>query len=153
MYCGALGVGGVLIHLKADGIGEQVYFTRGLPNGIGGALVVGENIYGTEAGAKLVAADFITGKIKWQADTTGWSSIAYADGHLYLHGINGEIALVEASSEGYRQKGRFTPPAQPKKKKVGPFPEGAFTYPVIANGRLFIRDLGTLWAYDIKAGG
>jgi hypothetical protein len=35
---------------------------------------------------------------------------------------------------------------------VGPFPEGAFAYPVIADGRLYIRDLGTLWAYDIKAG-
>jgi hypothetical protein len=58
---------------------------------------------------------------------------------------------VEATPEGYRQKGRFTPPAQPTKKQAGPFPEGAFAYPVIANGRLYIRDLGTLWAYDIKA--
>lgn len=151
VYCGALGVGGVLVQVKPDGKGEQVYLTRGLPNGIGGALVVGEHIYGTEAGRKLVAADFTTGKVKWQADTIGWSSVAYADGHLYLHGINGEIALVEASPEAYREKGRFTPPAQPKKKQVGPFPEAAFTYPVIANGRLYIRDLGTLWAYDIRA--
>jgi outer membrane protein assembly factor BamB len=141
----------VLVQVKPDGSGEQVYFTRGLPNGIGGAVVVGQHIYGTEAGQKLVAADFTTGKVKWQAETIGWSSVAYADGHLYLHGINGELALVEASPEGYRSKGRFTPPAQPQKKKVGPFPEGAFTYPVIANGRLYIRDLGTLWAYDIKA--
>jgi hypothetical protein len=28
----------------------------------------------------------------------------------------------------------------------------SFAYPVIAGGRLYIRDLGTLWAYDIKAG-
>jgi hypothetical protein len=33
---------------------------------------------------------------------------------------------------------------------VGTYPEQAFAYPVIANGRLYIRDLGTLWAYDIK---
>jgi hypothetical protein len=59
---------------------------------------------------------------------------------------------VEATPEGYRERGRFTPPAQPKKKQVGQFPEMAFSYPVIANGRLYIRDLGTLWAYDIKAG-
>lgn len=73
-------------------------------------------------------------------------SVAYADGHLYLHGVNGDVALVEATPEGYREKGRFTPPAQPKKKQ----PE-ALAYPVIANGRLYIRDFGTLWAYDIKA--
>jgi outer membrane protein assembly factor BamB len=114
-------------------------------------LVVGETLYGTEVGQKLVAADFATGKVKWQAETIGWASVAYADGNLYLHGINGEVALAEATPEGYREKGRFTPPAQPKKKQVGPYPEGAFAYPVIANGRLYIRDLGTLWAYDIKA--
>jgi hypothetical protein len=34
---------------------------------------------------------------------------------------------------------------------LGPFPEKAWSYPVIANGRLYIRDIGTLWAYDIKA--
>lgn len=154
VYGGALGVGGGLVRLKLDGGGvaaEQVYFERGLPNGIGGAVLVGENLYGTEVGQKLVAAEFITGKVKWQAETIGWASVAYADGHLYLHGINGDVALVEATPEAYREKGRFTPPAQPKKKQVGPYPEGAFAYPVIANGRLYIRDLGTLWAYDIKA--
>jgi len=152
VYAGALGVGGVLVRLKDGGAAEQVYFTRGLPNGIGGAVVVGDTIYGTEAGATLVGADLITGKVKWQDKSIGWASVAYADGHLYLHGISGELALVEASPEGYREKGRFTPPAQPKKKQAGPFPEGAFAYPVIANGRLYIRDLGTLWAFDIKGG-
>ena len=154
VYGGALGVGGGLVRLKMDQGGvapEQVYFTRGLPNGMGGAVVVGDYLYGTEVGQNLVAADFTTGKVKWQDKSFGWASVAYADGHLYLHGINGEIALVEATPEAYRIKGRFTPPAQPKKKQVGPFPEGAFAYPVIANGRLYIRDLGTLWAYDIKA--
>jgi outer membrane protein assembly factor BamB len=155
VYCGALGVGGVLLRLKPEGAGvaaEQVYFTRGLPNGIGGAVLVGDTIYGTEAGAKLVAAEFATGKVKWQADSTGWASIAYADGLLFLHGVNGDFVLAEATPEGYREKGRFTPPNQPAKKKVGAFPEMAFAYPVIAGGRLYIRDLGTLWAYDIKAG-
>ncbi len=114
-------------------------------------MLVGEHIYGTEAGGTLVAAEFATGKMNWKAESLGWSSIAYADGLLYLHGVNGDFALVEATPEGYREKGRFTPPAQPKKKQVGQFPEMAFAYPVIANGRLYIRDLGTLWAYDIKA--
>lgn len=154
VYVGALGVGGGLVRLKLNGAGvvaEQVYFTRGLPNGIGGAVVVGENLYGTEAGATLVAADFATGKMKWKDKSIGWASIASADGLLFLHGINGVVALVEATPEGYREKGRFTPPAQPQHKQAGPFPEGSFSYPVISNGRLYIRDIGTLWAYDIKA--
>lgn len=155
VYGGALGVGGGMVRLKTDGTGvaaEQVYFVRGLPNGPGGAVLVGDHIYGTESGKKLVAAEFATGKIKWQDESLGWSSIAAAEGLLYLHGTNGDVALIEATPEGYREKGRFTPPAQPQKKTVGvPYPESAFAYPIIANGTLYIRDLGTMWAWDIKA--
>lgn len=155
VYVGALGVGGALVRFKPDAGGvaaEQVYFERGLPNGIGGAVVVGDTLYGADMpGQRLLAVEFATGKVRWHSENFGWSSIAYADGHLYLHGINGDFGLVEATPEGYREKGRFTPPNQPQKKKVGPYPEGAFAYPVIADGRLYIRDLGTLWAYDIKA--
>jgi outer membrane protein assembly factor BamB len=154
VYGGALGIGGALVRLKQDGAGvaaEQVYFERGLPNGIGGAVVVGDYLYGTEiASGEFVAIEFTTGKVKWKAESIGRVSTAYADGLLYLHGVNGDIAVADATPEGYREKGRFTPPAQPKHKQVGQFPEMAFAYPVIANGRLYIRDLGTLWAYDIK---
>jgi outer membrane protein assembly factor BamB len=154
VYGGALGVGGGLVRLKPDGGGvaaEQVYFARGLPNGLGGAVLIGDYLYGTEiAGGELVAIEFLTGKVKWKAASIGRVSGAYAEGLLYLHGLNGDVALIEATPEVYREKGRFTPPAQPKHQQVGAFPEMAFAYPVIANGRLYIRDLGTLWAYDIK---
>lgn len=151
VYGGALGVGGGLVRLKADGSAEQVYFERGLPNGIGGAVLVGDYLYGTEVGQALVAVEFTTGKVKWKAENVGWSSVAYADGLLYLHGVNGDIAIVEATPEAFREKGRFSPPNQPKHAQVGQFGEMAFAYPVIANGTLYIRDLGTLWAYDIRA--
>jgi outer membrane protein assembly factor BamB len=154
VYCGALGVGGALIRLKPEGGGvtaEQVYFTRGLPNGIGGAVLIGDTLYGTEVGQGLVAAELTTGKVMWKSENFGWASLAAADGHLYIHLVNGDFVLAEATPAGYREKGRFTPPAQPKKKQAGQFAEMSFSYPVIANGRLYIRDLGTLWAYDIKA--
>jgi len=155
VYCGALGVGGGLVRLKVDQAGvaaEQVYFERGLPNGIGGAVLVGETLYGTEVAQSLMAVDFSTGKVKWQAKNFGWSSLAYADGLLYVHAVNGEVALVEATPEAFREKGRFTPPAPPKHSQSGPFAEMSFAYPIIAGGRLYIRDLGSLWAYDVKAG-
>jgi outer membrane protein assembly factor BamB len=156
VYGGALGVGGGLVRLKPDGnvvTAEQVYFVRGLPNGFGGAVLAGDYLYGTAiATDELLAVEFTTGKVKWKVEGFSMASIAYADGHLYIHHENGDFVLVEATPEGYREKGRFTPPNQPKKKQAGQFAEKAFAYPVIANGRLYIRDLGTLWAYDIKAG-
>lgn len=153
VYCGALGVGGATVRLKVDGNGvvaEQVYFARGLPNGIGGAVIVGDHLYGTDVGQRLLAVEFASGKVIWEAKDFGWGSIAAADGNLYVHLVTGPYILVEATPQGFREKGRFTPPNPPKHKQVGQFPEMAFTYPVIANGRLYIRDLESLWAYDIK---
>jgi outer membrane protein assembly factor BamB len=154
VYGGALSIGGGLIRLKPDSGGvaaEQVYFERGLPNGFGGAVLVGDYLYGTPSRGPLVAVEFTTGKVKWSVESFGMSSVAYADGHLYIHDEKGDYVLAEATPEGYREKGRFTPPNQPKKKQAGQLAEKAFAYPVIANGRLYIRDLETLWAYDIKA--
>jgi len=150
IYAAAGRIGGGLVSLKAspDGVAaEQVYFTRGLPNSIGGAVLVGDYLYGT-TGDGLVAAEFSSGKIKWQAESIGGGAVLHADGHLYLHGENGDVALVEATPEGYKEKGRFTPPEQPKHRSPM---EKAWAYPVVANGKLHIRDLGTLWCYDIKA--
>jgi outer membrane protein assembly factor BamB len=153
VYGGALSTGGGLVRLKPDGGGvaaEQVYFERALPNGFGGAVLVGAYLYGTElAGQSLVAVEFTSGKVKWKAENFGRASVTYADGHIYAHKWDGDYALVEATPEGYRDKGRFTPPNQPK-KQTGPYADTAYAYPVIANGRLYIRDLGTLWAYDVK---
>ena len=85
--------------------------------------------------------------MKWEERALGAASICCADGHLYLHGENGDVALVAASPEGYREKGRFTPPEQPQHTKPM---EKAWAYPVVANGRLYIRDHGSLWCYDVK---
>ena len=104
------------------------------------------DLYGTTA-KSMMCLEFTTGKIQWEENSLGAASICYADGHLYLHGENGEVALVEASSRQYREKGRFTPPDQPK--HTNPM-EKAWAYPVVANGRLYIRDHNALWCYDVK---
>jgi len=145
-------VAAALLQIKSAQNGvmaEQVYLERGLPNDIGGQVIVGEYLYGTNAEGGLKAVEFSTGKIRWQAEGIGSGSIFYADGRLYLHGENGDVALVEATPEAYREKGRFSPPGQPR--HTGGSMEKAWPYPVVANGRLYIRDLGTLWCYDVKS--
>src|SRR6185295_18278954 len=133
VYAGALGIGGGLVRLKPEGNGvaaEQVYFARGLPNGFGGAVLVGDYLYGAEMGGEqLLAVEFTTGKVMWKAESLGRASLACADGLLYVHGWNGDVGLVEATPEGYREKGRFTSPAQPKHKQAGQFAEMAVAYP------------------------
>ncbi len=125
---------------------EQVYFSPKLPTSVGGAVKVGEYLYGTSAGA-LLCLEFKTGNVKWDDRSISPAALCYADGRLYLHGENGEVALVEATPEAYHEKGRFKPTDPPDRGS-----SKAWAYPVVANGRLYIRDIGTLWCYDVKAG-
>jgi outer membrane protein assembly factor BamB len=146
---GRTGAGLVKLAAKGDAVeAEPVYFTPKLPTSIGGAVQLGEYLYGTNGGG-LVCAEFTTGNVKWQDKCVGPGAVCAADGCLYVHGENGDAALVEATPEAYREKGRFTPPDQPKERGK-PAPK-AWAYPVVANGRLYVRDLGVLWCYDIKA--
>jgi outer membrane protein assembly factor BamB len=127
---------------------EPVYFTKNLPTSIGGSLLIGDYLYGTNAKG-LMCADFASGNVKWQQQAVGPASVCYADGRLYVHGESGEVALAEAIPDAYREKGRFTPPDQPTHTKG----QKAWAYPVVANGRLYLRDLDRLWCYDVKADG
>lgn len=69
-----------------------------------------------------------------------------AEGRLYLHGENGDLALVAVSPEGPREVGRFSPPDPPDRGRAK-----AWSYPAIADGRLYLRDAGSLWCYAIGA--
>ena len=95
----------------------------------------------------MLCIEFATGDVKWQERALGPASLCYAAGRLYLHGENGDVALVEPSAKSYRERGRFTPREQPKRTNMM---EKAWAYPVVANGRLYIRDLDLLWCYDVK---
>jgi outer membrane protein assembly factor BamB len=75
----------------------------------------------------------------------GAGAVCFADGNLYIHGENGDVALVEASPDSYREKGRFTPPEQPDRGR-----SKAWAYPMVADGRLYIRHMGSLWCYDVR---
>jgi outer membrane protein assembly factor BamB len=141
--------GGGLIRIKREGnalVPEEIYFDSNLPKAIGGTVRVGDYIYG--ASDALQCIELLSGDVKWKDRSVGAASIVYADGNLYLHGENGEVALVEATPEAYREKGRFTPPGQPDRGK-----SKAWAYPAVANGKLYIFDWGTLWCYDVRASG
>jgi outer membrane protein assembly factor BamB len=146
--------GGALIQLHTAGEGvtaEQVYFERDAPNTLGGQVLLGQHLYGANSKGPA-CAEFTTGKVVWQNEDLGPGSVLYADGRLYFHGENGELVLVEATPEAYRERGRFALPQQPKRAVGGGSrDERAWAYPVVANGRLYVRDLGSLWCYSVRA--
>ncbi|MEX2317679.1 MAG: PQQ-binding-like beta-propeller repeat protein [Pirellulales bacterium] len=130
----------------ADGVtAKEAYRKRGLPNSIGGIVLVDGHLYGTVTDG-LVCADFKTGAIKWKAPSVGAGAVCSADGLLFVHGENSEVALVEATPTEYREKGRFKVPELPQRRDRN---ERAWSYPVVANGRLYIRDKNFLWCYNV----
>lgn len=138
------GTGGGLVKLtkKSDGFeAEEVYFTKEMKNHHGGMVLLGDYLYGSNEGL-LTCLEFKTGVVKWAERKAGKGSIAYADGHLYYRNEGGPIILVEANPEKYVEKGRFN---QPERSK-----QSAWPHPVIANGKLYIRDQDVLLCYDVK---
>jgi outer membrane protein assembly factor BamB len=154
LYTACNATGGALLRLSVqDGTvtAEPVYHQKGLPGEKGGSVLVDGHLYGTNSQA-LFCTELSTGTVKWKERGVGVASIAYADGRLYVRGESGEVALVEPSPSGYREISRFTPPGSPERVARGKQPPiGAWPHPVIANGRLYLRDVGTLWSYDIHS--
>lgn len=140
-------VAGALVKLSVKGDTVEatpVYLEKKLAAGIGGAVRIGAHLYASGSG--LVCAEFATGKVLWQDKSVGAASVCYADGHLYLHAHrDGTVALVEATTAGYQEKGRFTPGEVTANQ--------AWTYPVVADGCLYIRNQGMLWCFDVKERG
>jgi outer membrane protein assembly factor BamB len=131
---------------------EQLYETD-LANHHGGMVIVGDYVYGTgdlgkgnkRGDATLKCVELKTGKIVWENPSISKGSITFADGNLILHSEKpkeGLVALVEATPEGYKEKGRFSHPDTTGRN--------SWAYPVVANGKLFIRDGTGLSAYDVK---
>jgi outer membrane protein assembly factor BamB len=143
------GKGGALLKLTANGRdvdAEEIYFKHELTNKHGGVLVVGDYLYGdTDDQGKPFCAEVKTGKVVWKRKGNegrgrGSASVTYADGRLYFHYDNGVVALVEASPDAYKEFGSF------KVETDGP----AWAHPVVANGRLFLREGDSLSCYDVR---
>lgn len=146
VYSAAGQSGGGLVALKSqqDSVdAEQVYFSPELPKAIGGTVLLGDYLYGSN-GDVLMCVEFATGEVQWQQRIGTPASVCFAEGNLYLHGENGDVLLVEATPDGFHQKGRFTPPNQPDRGRAK-----AWAYPVVAEGKLYVRDWDLLSCYDV----
>ena len=140
----AYGTGGGLARISSAGgkyEAEEVYFLSTMQNHHGGMILIGDYLYGTN-GSSLLCIHLPTGKIVWENRSVGKGSLAYADGHLYVRSENGPVALVEANPSKYVETGRFDQPERSKKK--------AWAHPVIAGGRLYLRDQDVLLCYDVR---
>ena len=143
-FTSAYGTGGGLLSLSAQN-GEvrhqEVYFTRDMMNHHGGVVLVNGYLYGF-SNAILTCLEFATGKKMWSHRSVGKGSLTYADGMLYLIGEDRVVGLAEANPNAYVEKGRFA---------IDDFGRPSWAHPVVAGGKLYVRNQGMLTCYDVKA--
>ena len=120
---------------------REKYFVKQMQSHHGGFILHDGYIYGTN-NSVLMCLDWKTGDIRWKDRCVGKGSVSLADGHLYVRGEGGAVALVAATPDSYQEKGRFEQPDRSDKN--------AWAHPVVARDRLYLHDQDRLLCYELK---
>lgn len=127
---------------------QEVWYkgSKDLQNHHGGMILIGDHVYmghGHNNGFP-VCFELMSGRDAWRPGRgpgSGSAAIVCADGHLYFRYENGEMALIEATPRDYKLKGSF---------KIGINNGKSWAHPVVADGRLYLRDQHEMLCYDIR---
>lgn len=142
-----------LLEIGPDNKVNEIYENTVMRNHHGGVVLHNDHVYGFSDinRGNWVCQKFDTGEEVWAEKGIGKGAVTYADNRLYcLSEEKGIVALVEASPTKWTEHGKFTlDPQSTKRSRNG----RVWTHPVIANGKLYLRDQEFFSCYDISAGG
>lgn len=139
------GTGGALFRLQSRGnqtTSQLAYTTREMVNHHGGMVEKDGFLYGSNENI-FACINLKTGQPTWRSRDVGKGSVTYADGLLYCRSEQGPVVLVEANPESFVEKARFSQPQRSNQQ--------SWAHPVVADGKLFLRDQDGLLVYDVKA--
>jgi outer membrane protein assembly factor BamB len=135
--------GAILLHWANDGFEEVWKSDESLSSHYNTSVYRDGYLYGIdgrqEAGARLRCVEFKTGKVLWTQRGFGCATLVLAEGNLIALTEQGDLVLVEATPEAYREKARA---------HVLEFPCRAPT--ALANGRFYGRDDHKLVCWNLK---
>ena len=117
---------------------KEIWKSKVLLNKFQSAILTGGNIYSSDERA-FKCVDFMTGQERWKQPRTANGTLALADGKLFLLTEGGELRVGTPDPSG------FKPTAEAK------ILDGrCWTVPVIANGRLYARNLEKAVCVDLR---
>ncbi len=143
--------GTVLLKLEKEGDGikaNEVYYltSKDLQNHHGGMVLDGDYVFmghGHNNGFPM-CFEFLTGKKMWDVGRGpggGSAAVTWVDGYMiFRYQKEGTVALIKADPTKYELIGKFKP-AYKEKDSWAP--------PVVANGKLFLREQDELMIYDV----
>lgn len=137
------GTGAELVELKPQGNtvkANPVYFTKDMKNHHGGMVLLDGYVYGS-SGDLLSCVELKTGKSTWREHGMK-GSVVYADRKIIFRNEEGPVVLLAADSKEFRELGRF----EQSNRSNRP----AWAHPVIADGKLYLRDQDKMLVYNLK---
>jgi outer membrane protein assembly factor BamB len=147
------GAGCTLVEISPDNQVTVLYDDAAkklMKNHHGGVIRIGDNLYGHSEGVGWLCMEFATGKKIWsEKEVLGKGAIGYADGRFYCLGEDdGQVVLIDASPDGWQERGRFTLNPQ---SEIRADRGKIWVHPVIVDGKLYLRDQDLIYCYDVKA--
>lgn len=133
---------------------DEVWSNKEMENHHGGVVLLDGYLYGCSGNSNSRAnwrcVEWQTGKTMWSENKLSPGSLTYAGGRLYLYSQdNGTCVLLDPNPKGWKEEGRFKIPRETKAARG----QGKiWTHPVVANGRLYLRDQDLLFCFDVKGG-
>jgi len=156
------GTGAALLKLVKDGEGvkaEEVYFSKRMQNHHATCVLWGDHLFGPgDKNGAFTCMEFATGKVIYPGDQDRRSArvqkggLVYADAHFYCLGEEGEMALVEANPKELVVKSRFKPFGMTPDPNAHGSRRNTWSHPVIAGGKLYLREQDNLYVYNVKRG-
>lgn len=135
------GHGATLLQITAVGTDfsvEEVWFNRNMKNKFNPSVLVNDVVYGLDEGI-LAAIDVRSGERLWKQGRYRYGQLLYASGHLIVISEQGDLALVEATPEEYREVVRFES-----------ISGKTWNVPALADGILLVRNQTEMVAYDLR---
>jgi outer membrane protein assembly factor BamB len=97
-----------------------------------------DNVGSAGAVTHFTCVNADTGERVWQQPRFGKGNLISADGKLWISTMKGELVLVEATTEEFRELGRKTVIGTTRQM------------PTLSNGRLYLRDNEQILCLDVK---
>lgn len=152
-YASGYGVGHALLTLgQADSawkvVEEYRQRSRAYVPWLGSPTALDDGVMvNTSSGLQWV--DWKTGSVLWEEKSLGRCTYTVADGKVFVRTQSGRMLLGTAAAKGWSLVSEFSPPKTDAKDRSMDTP--AYTFPVVANGYLYIRDFDSLSCYDVRA--
>jgi hypothetical protein len=129
---------------------ERKVASREMQTQHGGVVLVGDHLYGADQERSWKALEFANPKkVAWESGRNDFApgAVIAANGMLYAVSTKGGVALIEADPKAYTEVSSFTLPEESKLRKPG---GRVWSHPVVANGRMYLRDQELIFCYEVK---